>query len=212
MRLSILLALWVLFAAGGVRADDTQLTGCTDAAGRPVRVDSDPELPVLVKAVGNGAQRSLKVNPERLPELSATARQFFYARACAALSLPGGADASPARAHQADCLGVAALQASGLLAGPEALAALQGELVFSEAAWEQLPGPPRAFQLERCPQRGVVVLPRATPPSASQLDWNACVRACSDRLFTCQRQCAGGACADGCVARHGQCEAGCPKP
>lgn len=207
--LACALALCLNFVAGAARADETRLESCSDAGGRPVRVESDPALPLLVQ--GNSAARLLKINPERLPELSATARQFFYARACAALSLPGEADTTPERAKRADCLAVAALRASGLLAAPAALQALQEELVFSAAAWEQLPGPPRTFDLARCPANGVVRLPRSTPPSAAQEAWNACERSCGDRLYACQKR-AGNAASEACLAAHGQCEAACPRP
>lgn len=203
MRFLFLLTLLLGLGVGPVRAEMVELQSCTEADGRTVPGVADPSLDVLVRSGLDGGHRVIRYNPELLPRLSAAARQFFFAQECAKLGqgVAPGAATSPARARQADCIGVAVLQASGALGEPAALQALQDELVFSPDEWAQLPGPRRPFNLTACPPGAAIALPLATPPTANQLEWDACIRGCGDRLFRCRD--------DGCLDSFRGCEAAC---
>ena len=116
---------------------------------------------------------------------------------------------SVARARQADCLGLATLLKEGLIRR-EQLPDLKADLEFSEAEWALLPGLPRQFDLDACPAEGVVRLPTQALPVEVRTPWNACVRACADRLWQCQKKCRGDTCIAGCMETHQQCETACP--
>jgi len=211
MRILYLSVLLLGLAAGALRAETVELVSCTDAGGRVVQGLPDPSLNVLVRAGQDGGRRVIRYNTDVLPELSALARQFFFAQECArvALGLAPGVDPPPARARQADCIGAATLRTSGALDETAALRALQAELVFSEDQWAQLPGPRRAFDLAACPARTGIALPLPSAPSEQQVAWNACIRQCGDRLLHCQGGCRGAACGDACLAAYDRCEAAC---
>jgi len=210
--------LWVIAAlavtescvAGEVATFDS----CTDVNGRTVAAEIDYAQSKLVRTSLDAGQPTIRYNPALLPGLPPAARQFFYAHECARHALGDAAKADPplARVRQADCVGLAALLASGLLTRAE-VADLQAQLVFSADEWDRLPGPPRSFDLTACRARGVLKLPVPTAPSARQTDWNTCVRACADRLWICQKSCRGDACDNVCPENHRQCEAACgPAP
>ena len=182
---------------------------CLDARGQTVPAVADSEQTVLVRGVSEQGQPQLRYNPDLLPRLDNPSRLFFYAHQCARLGLPAEVAASAASARQADCLGLGALLASGLLTRAD-LPALQAALSFSEAEWALLPGPPRSFDLASCrvSDRGVLRLPVAASPSAQQTAWNNCTRACGDRLWQCRKQCGHADCAS-CQDVFNECRSAC---
>lgn len=195
---------------GCVAGEVTTFDSCTDANGRTVAAEIDYTQPKLVRTSIDAGQPTIRYNPALLPGLTPAARQFFYAHECARHALGDATQADPplARIRQADCVGLAALLASGLLTRGD-IAGLQDQLVFSNDEWERLPGPPRGFALTACRVGGVLKLPAPAAPSARQTDWNACIRSCADRLWTCQKGCRGDACDNVCPENHRQCEAAC---
>lgn len=204
MRILYLLAVVLGLLAGAAHADMLELDSCTDARGNIIPGEADSSLGVVVGSAQAAGKRVIRYNPDLLPNLSGAARQFFFAHECARLALGErpGTKTTPDRARRADCLGVATLQASGLLKDASALAGLQAELVFTDEEWDRLPGPRRSFDLAACPKQNVVVLPRATPPTPGQLEWDACIRRCGDQLFRCRGDCQAGfdRCRAGCKA------------
>lgn len=204
MRALLVLATILGLVAGAAQAGSLDLDNCVDGSGRTVPGRLDTSLDVLVRAGSEEGRTVLRYNPDVLPDLSDQARQFFFAHACAQVALrEPAAQPTPARARRADCLGVATLQASGLLRDAAAVEALQAELVFSAAEWTRLPGPPRSFDLAACPRQSGLRLPLATPPSAGQMEWNGCVRQCGDRLYHCR--------GENCQAAYERCEAACRR-
>lgn len=191
-------------------AEVTTFETCLDGRGGVLSAVADTRQPTLVRTVTEHGRAVIRYNPELLPNLTLPARLFFYAHQCARQGL-GETDAtiSVARARQVDCIGLNTLLAGELLKH-EDLPALQAALSFTEAEWERLPGPPRAFDLSNCRarERGVLHLPSPDQPTAQQTAWNNCVRACADRLWACQKQCGGNAC-DSCLAVNSQCKAAC---
>jgi hypothetical protein len=212
MRILGLLALLfsLAVAAATAQADMVELESCSDASGRMVQVVQDPSLKVLVQSGLDGGHRVIRYNSDLLPNLSATAKQFFFAHECARQS-PGdvpGAPLTPRRAQTLDCVAIATLQASGLLKEPAAVEALQAELILSEDEWDLVPGPRRAFNLTSCPKQASLVLPPSTTPTPNQVEWDACVRQCGDQLFRC-RGCRGAGCGDACQSTYDRCQAAC---
>ena len=191
MRRLFLLALLLGLVTGGVRAEIVDLVSCTDVNGRLIPGKPDPSLATIVASGVEGGQRVIRYNPELLPNLSTLAHQFFFAQECARVALGEvpGAVLSPARAHEADCVGVTILETAGVLRRHAMLETLQGELVFSDEQWGQLPGPRREFSLTACPRKSTIRLPLATPLTANKAEWNACIRACGDPLFHCKGEC-----------------------
>jgi hypothetical protein len=191
-----------------VAADVATFDSCADVTGRTIAAEIDYTQTKLVRTSLDAGQPVIHYNPALLPGLTPSARQFFYAHECArhALGDAGKADLSLTRVRQADCVALATLLASGLLTRDQ-VAALQGELNYSATEWESLPGPPRGFDLAACRTGGVLRLPAAVSPSALQVEWNAAMRACADRLWTCQKGCRSEACVSDCAASHWQCEA-----
>lgn len=211
-RLGAFLAGALLLTASPAHAADDEilvLENCVDGRGRTVATEADyAQAALVVRAVDDDGQPYLRYNPDALPRLSAAARQFFYAGRCAADDRRDGA--SPAEARRADCSGLAALLAGGLL-DASAVPPLQRELeTLGDADWAQLPGPRRTFDLAHCPPpRGNVLrLPLPATPSAQQTARNDCVRGCADRLWTCDRRCRGESCAR-CQTDYELCNAAC---
>lgn len=208
-----MLAAILSLLATGVHADDEllRLESCVDARGRSVPTAANYSQPLLVRTVVEDGRATIRYNPEALPRLSAAARLFFYAAQCARAGETGGSDAASAdSARRADCGGVAALLAGGLLRRDE-LPGLQAELnALGDADWRRLPGPPRGFALSTCPPagRGVLHLPLADTPSAREVARNDCVRGCADRLWRCQKSCRGDACT-ACLTTYELCDAAC---
>jgi hypothetical protein len=208
---ALLSATVLLFSLQTAGASETiTFESCSDTAGRSVAVIADETLPKLVASGNDTEVPAIRYNPSLLPRLKPATRLFFFAHECARHAMGDAAKPalSVARARQADCLGLTTLLASGLLKRAE-MADLQADLSFSEAEWALLPGLPRSFDLAGCSVPGVVVLPPATLPSEKQAAWNACVRACADRLWTCQKKCRGRDCVAPCLDTHGQCQAAC---
>jgi hypothetical protein len=193
-------------AAGEVLTFDS----CTDAAGQAVGTEADDAQPVLVRTSYDAGRPIIRYNPTLLPGLPPVVRQFFYAHECARHALGDAGDPAPsvARARRADCVGLAALLASGLLTR-DRIADLQAKLNVSDDAWPLLPGPRRAFNLAACRTGGVLRLPAPASPTAGQSGWNACIRGCADRSWTCQNACRGETCASACQDSHKACEAAC---
>ncbi len=211
MRILACLLPLATLLTGTAAADLPVYDQCIDSDGRAVAVEMNVASAKVVETVIDQGHPVIRYNPELLPGLSAKARTFLFARECGRLSLDRRLDRpeTPAQARRADCLGVAAMIASGLLGEAEGGRELQSELVFAEADWERLPGPQRRFDLASCPARSALKLPPPGLPSAQQAKWNGCVRACADPLRRCQDGCGGGKCVDGCVAVYERCEAGC---
>ncbi|MGA9396343.1 MAG: hypothetical protein WBV56_13495 [Azonexus sp.] len=193
MRVLFFVALLLGLTTGTVRAEIIDLVNCSDVNGRLIRGKLDPSLNTIVASGFDGEQRVIRYNPELMPKLSVLARQFFFAQAFARLALGDvpGSELTPERAHQADCVGVTILEASGLLRQQAMLQTLEAELVFSDEQWAQLPGPRREFNLTACPRKSAIRLPLATPPTAKKVELNACIRNCGDRLFACKDDCLG---------------------
>lgn len=202
-----------LVAAGPAAAAEATTTfeSCVDGRGQTIVAEADPTLPQLVRIVSSSGKSTLRYNPDLLPRLSQSARIFLYMDQCARHGIGDARQEMPvARAHLADCMAVNAMLAGNVIKR-EDLAAMQAELMFSDPEWEQLPGPPRKFDLLNCPAKtsgNVLRLPLDTPPSPKQVNWNNCERACADRLWTCQKGCRGTAC-DTCLEAHRQCREAC---
>ena len=212
MRILLALALCLGLATHATAAETIEMQTCTDANGRSFKAQADTSLPVIVRFGGEDGRRVIRHNPELFPELSPLAREFFFAQSCArlAMGLPPAALPTPAQARRADCVALGTLQASGLIGqGAAAIDRLQNELAFSDEEWQLLPGPKHAIDLSACSaQPGVVRLPLRGEPTAAQMEQNACVRQCGDRLYACQ----GRGKRDGegaCLSTYQQCEAGC---
>lgn len=203
-RLLGVLALIFWLTADSARAETVDLDTCTDAAGGVVPGVADPALGVLVRAGQQGGQRVIRYNPGLLPDLSATARQFFFAHECARVAL----GARPGAVWAADCAAAEMLR-GGVPGEGVAPDRLQAKLVFSDEDWKLLPGPPRRFDFGACPRQTAIAIPRNSPPSAAQAAWDACVRQCGDRLFQCQGKCRGEGCG-ACQGDYDRCAAGCP--
>lgn len=205
-----LLAAVLFMARPAMAADATTFDSCTDAGGRVVPAEADYGQAALVRTTDAAGQPTIRYNPGVLPRLTFGVRQFFYAHECArhAMGDAGKPALSAARARQADCVGLSALLASGLMRR-EDIAGLQGQLNFTDAEWQLLPGPPRQIDFAGCRTGNALRLPSPATPSARQGEWNACARACGDRLWTCQKDCRGAACDTACMKRHRQCESAC---
>ena len=200
------LAAMLLMAAPVLASELMTFENCTDARGRAIAIEPDSGQPMLVQSIDREGQPLIRYNPRVLPRLSNTARMFFYAHQCARQGRE--AILSAAQAQETDCIGLNTLLDSNLVVR-EALPALQAELEFTTAEWELLPGPPRAFGLASCHRTGVLRLPAATMPPARQIEWNACLRNCADRLWSCQKGCRGDGACDACVAAYQQCKDAC---
>ncbi len=196
------LVLLVVFAPPAFSQETISYHGCTDARGRAVLSVADPASPVVAGTHVEAGRRVIRYNPALMPELSQTARLFFYAHECARhnLALPLDRPLSAEEAQRADCWGLDSLLRSGLLRSAADLAALQAELRFTPEQWALLPGLPREFDLPACQAR-IAAHPRLAAPPAGQDAWNACVRVCGDALFACR-----GA---GCDDEYGRCIARC---
>lgn len=202
----------VLFISWPVAAADAMVfESCIDSRGRTLVAVKDEQQSMLVRAVGAAGLPTIHYNPDLLPRLTFAARLFLYSHECARVGLgdPAGG-MSPARASMADCKGLTALLA-GKVVKREDLPALQAEFSFSEKEWTLLPGPPRTFDLARCLSRrgDALRLPPDTPPSATQINWNDCVRACADRLWACQQNSCGGGDCQSCRTAYERCNAAC---
>jgi hypothetical protein len=205
----LLLAAILFIARPAVAADATTFDSCTDAGGRVVAAEVDYGQPTLVRTTYAAGQPTIHYNPGVLPRLTSAARLFFYAHECARHALgAAGKPLSVTRAQQADCVGLSTMLAADLMTRDQ-VSDLQGQLSFSENEWEVLPGPARSINLAACRSSGALRLPSPEMPSALQSNWNACARACGDRLWSCQKHCRGAACEAACLDSHRQCEAAC---
>ncbi|WP_428828207.1 hypothetical protein ACLIKD_10020 [Azonexus sp. IMCC34842] len=212
--LALLAATLALLLSGLSAATEvTIFETCQDGRGQTLPAVADEQQAMLVRTVTERGRAVIRYNPEVLPRLTPAARLFFYAHQCARHGLGEADQTIPVtRARQADCIGLNTLLADKMLTYPD-LPALQAALSFNDTEWELLPGPPRSFDLANCraTARGVLHLPSVDQPSARQTAWNNCVRACADRLWTCQKHCAGASC-DSCLTANGQCKASCGSP
>lgn len=209
-----LAAFAVLFISAlsvAAEAGDVVFESCVDSRGRLLKAISDTQQAMLVRAVVETEEASIRYNPERLSRLSPQARLFLYAQECARV---GDAAGSPSleSARLADCKGVSALLASGAVKRKD-LPALQAELSFTAEEWALLTGPQRTFELGSCLERrgNVLTIPR-TAPTAQQAGRNDCVRACGDRLWSCQKQSCSGADCPSCWRAYDTCQAACAAP
>ncbi len=191
-------------------ADAMTFESCVDGRGKTLPAVEDHQQTLLVRTVTDGGQVTIRYNPGVLPRLTFAARLFLYSNECARHGLgDSGRMIALARARLADCM------AANTLVGSEAvkredLPALQAELSFSEAEWQLLPGPMRNIDITHCRPTGggALRLPVDTPPTEKQVGWNNCVRACADKLWTCQKRCSGAAC-ESCLVTHGECKSAC---
>lgn len=206
-RLIALLAA-LIFSAVAASEESPTFESCTDAHGQRVPVQADTSQAVLVRTDFTGPRPAIRYNPEILPDLPIKVRLFFYAHQCARVGLGGPTD-TLAAARQADCIGLNTLLDSGALRYGT-LPALQAGLEFSEEEWRLLPGPRRSFDLSQCPRetRGRLRLPPGDAPTATQAEWDTCVRQCADSLWTCQKACGSKGCAS-CQEGYERCRAGC---
>jgi hypothetical protein len=207
-RLLLGIALASVCATTWAADEVTIFENCVDRRGNSVAVLPDAGQATLVRSAVEAGRTVIRYNPAALSRLSASGHLFFYAHQCARLGLDE-AGKSKASARTADCVGLNTLLDGGMLKYGD-LPTLQAELSFSDAEWELLPGPPRNIDLSTCRPTGpgVLRLPLATPPSARQTAWNDCLRACADRLWSCQKSCGSSECAS-CLATYGQCKAAC---
>lgn len=203
---SMLLAstLAILLSGPAVAADPMVFESC-DSRGLTVPALPDSRLDVLVTSVSEQGRPAIRYNPEILPRLSANARLFFYAHQCARLGLNDAANA----ARRADCVALNTLLDGDQLKYKD-LPALQAELQFSAEEWSLLPGPARQIDLSNCRASSgdVLRLPLARQPSPRQEEWNSCVRACADRLWSCRKSAQAGA-GDNCQTAYDQCRSNC---
>ena len=211
MKAVAILMTLAMLGIGAARAEISVYDSCTDAAGRTIPAQMDFTLGKVVASGVDAGAPVIRYNPQRLPRLSPSARLFFFAQECARFAIHAGLgnELKPAVAHEADCLGVAMLTKMGALADPTGVQALQAELTFSQAEWDQLPSPQRTFDFSNCAKHTELKLPPSDLPPAQQLDWNACVRICADRLRSCQKACRGNACDDRCLSTYDGCEKAC---
>lgn len=182
--------------------------GCTDAMKRPVASKADPALPQLVDVILVEGNRVIVYNPSMMPQLLPETRAFFYAHACAItrLGLPIDRERSAEQVKRADCWAFETLQRSGLLKDASTLEAINTDLEISPEAWPLVPGPIRQLSAASCapqPAKGSSRPLRLDGPNASA-QWNACVQACGNRLFSCGRSAA-------CQSAFDQCRAGCKE-
>jgi hypothetical protein len=197
----------LLMPGAALAADTMTFESCVDGMGKTLPAAEDTQQNMLVRTVADNGQATIRYNPGVLPRLTFTARLFLYSHECARHGLGGsGKMISLARARLADCM------AANTLVGSEAirredLPALEAELAFSEAEWQLLPGPMRNIDITHCRPTGggVLRLPVDTPPTDKQVGWNNCVRACADKLWSCQKRGNDSA----CLETHGQCKAAC---
>lgn len=192
---------------GPASAAEMALFDSCESRGKTVPARADARLPVLVRTVGEPGRLEIRYNPEILPRLSANARLFFYAHQCVRL----GTNEAAASAQRADCVALNTLLDSDQLKYAD-LPALQAELQFSAEEWPLLPGPPREIDLSNCRANSgdVLRLPQARPASPRQDAWNACVRACADRLWSCRQPGREGS-GDSCQATYDHCRSSCPE-
>lgn len=205
-HLLLLLCAWsaLVFATD----DEPVYGGCVDASGAGVVTLLDTQLPAVVATSTEAGRSVIRHNPGAVPRLLGATRSFFYAQACSRLNLGYAPDGvlTVEQARRADCAALATLQRSGLL-GDTSLAALEADLVLSDAEWAEVPGPRRPFALHACPAtRGSLRLP--ADDGTGSPAWNACVRACAAPLYQCQARCAAGGCAD-CEAAYARCNRAC---
>jgi hypothetical protein len=201
-------ALTLLMSGSALAGDVTTFESCVDGKGKTLPAAEDTQQAMLVRTVTDNDQATTRYNPDVLPRLSFTARLFLYSHECARHGLGGsGKMISLALARLADCM------AANTLVGSEAvkredLPALQAELGFSEAEWQLLPGPMRNIDITHCRPTGggALRLPVDTPPTDKQVGWNNCVRACADKLWSCQKRGGGDS---ACLETHAQCKAAC---
>lgn len=200
----LLLAALAASAASAYAAETATFASCTDAVGRTLSAEADHAQRVLVRTDHSQGQPVIRYHPGVLPRLTFDARLFLYSHQCARPAQ----GATLTQARQADCIALASLLIGGVLT-QEDVPTLQSQLSFTDAEWELLPGPPRSIDLSSCRIGGALRLPPSVAPSARQLEWNDCSRACGDRLWACQKRCGGEGCVSGCMSGHGQCVAGC---
>jgi hypothetical protein len=218
-RLMLLSAVLMILAVGRALADNevtpaavTTFESCTDSRGHLLAAEADTALPELARVVAGPNGASIHYNPDLLTRLSQNTRIFLYMVQCAAHGIDeSGKKMSAAQARLADCMAANTLL-TGNVVTRESLPALQSELTFNNEEWKQVPGPIRKFDLLNCTTsitRGNVLhIPLDTPPDGKQVNWNNCVRACADKLWTCQKGCRGAAC-NACTDTHGECKGAC---
>ena len=212
-HVAVLLMLLAGLAGRQAMAEISVYDSCTDATGKTIPAQMDFTLNKVVQSVVEGGQPAIRYNPQAMPRLSDKGRLFFFAQECARFALhDASGELTPAQAHRADCLGVAMLTEAGLLSEPDGVNALQSELSIAQSEWDLLPQPQRTFDFSTCIKRSALKLPAAAMPPEKQLDWNACVRVCADRLRSCQTACGGSACVDRCLSTYDACESACGKP
>lgn len=206
---SAMLGALLCLGAAGARAQVFE--GCVDANGREVASIQDASIPRVAMSGTEEGRPVLRYNPGALPRLSSRARLFFYAHECARIAAgdASGAAQPAQQAARADCRAVAMLQASDLVRGPDGVQALRSELRFSDAEWQQLPGPPREFALDACTVRGMLRMPAYAPASEAQMRFDRCAHQCGDALWKCQNRCSTAQCRGQCQATFDRCEAGC---
>jgi hypothetical protein len=201
-------AMALLLPWSALAADVVTFESCIDGKGKALPAEADYQQAALVRTITEQGQPAIRYNPGVLPRLTFAARLFLYSHECARHGMgDSGKMISLARARLADCM------AANTLLGSEAikredLPALQAELSFSEAEWQLLPGPMRNIDITHCRPTGggALRLPVDTPPTDKQVGWNNCVRACADKLWSCQQRGGGDS---ACLEAHGQCKAGC---
>lgn len=209
-HLAALLFLTFIAVSANAAGDVTVLDGCDDGTGLAIPVMTDTTLSVLVRDTDAAGKPAVRYNPTLLQHLDPLSRLFFQAHACARIAAgQAGRMATVAEAQAADCLALKILLDAGALPRDQ-VDRLQQQLAFSDEEWQLLPGPRRGIGFAGCRLSGTVLrLPTATTPSAHQAEWNACARACGDRLWACQKRCRGAACGDACLEMHQACAAGC---
>ncbi|MCB1896319.1 MAG: hypothetical protein H6945_12935 [Zoogloeaceae bacterium] len=183
--------------------------GCVDSAGQPVRAVVDASQRQFVRIADEGGRPVLLYNPDALPRRRDSTRSFLFAQACARVNLGMPSHGiGVADARRADCWGVETLRRSQLIVDPAGVAAVQADLDLDEDEWSRLPGPVRTFDLVSC--RGEAIrLPSAARPDGNRRAVNACLHACGDRLFRCQKGALSEAGA--CMSTFDACEAACGR-
>lgn len=208
MRIPCLcLALALSLPAHAVQPVSMTFDGCVDEHGAQVAARPAPAQAAFVETRLVDGRAELHYNPDALPGRKELTRLFLFAQACARHNLGiAGGTISPDEARRADCWGLTTLLRSRLVGDEQGVAAIQADLDLGADEWTRLPGPPRRFELASC-YREALRLPSAAAPGASQVELNACLHGCGDRLFHCQ----GGALSAGgsCMHAFDTCSAAC---
>ncbi|MCB1927850.1 MAG: hypothetical protein KDH17_07410 [Rhodocyclaceae bacterium] len=208
MRYALILSA-ILIAPAHAQQASLIFDGCVDAAGQPVRAVADVSQRQFVRIATEDGRPVLRYNADALPRRRDLTRGFLFAQACARVNLGMSPDGiSVADARRADCWGLETLRRSQWINDSADVSRLEADLDLDADEWARLPGPAHPFSLASC-RREALRLPSATRPDGDRRAANACLHACGDRLFRCQKGALSEAGA--CMSAFDACEAACGR-